>query len=176
MRINFSGTLQRCQVCHDWIVLSPGQHPDAVCPYCGANQDLPQGPDGGSLKGRTKSRGDEVGGGDAALISLRLQQFRIRNGLAADHRDEAAREQTVPGAGTTTGGDPYPDPDGDFSPTLKDYLNDHVLMGNVVVVAADVASAAFGWFSSAGLGVLGVLVGAVAAGTIVDTWVHKFFH
>ena len=171
MKINFSGTLQRCEVCHDWIVLPPGQRPVTVCPYCGANQATPQESGHESSKNRIKSKGDEVSESDAALISLRIQQFRIKNGLASGNGSTATSESTVPSEGANV---PYPAPDGDFTPTLKDYVNDHVLIGNVILVAVDLAFAVFGLLSTAA--VLGILVGIVASGTIVDTWVHKFFH
>lgn len=65
-------------------------------------------------------------------------------------------------------------PGGDFTPTLGDYLNDHVLIGNVILIVAVFLFAGAGWLSTATI--LGILAGVVATGTIVDTWVHKFFH
>ena len=177
MKVNFSGRLQRCEVCHDWIVLPPGQQPVAVCPYCGAAQSSLQRSGRDPPKNWIKSRGDDVSERDAALISLRLQQFRIRKGLvpAPDGTGAATLEPAVHAEDGVDDEDPYPAPDGDFAPTLRDYLSDHVLLGNVIVIAADLAFAAFGLLSST-VALLGVLVGVVATGTIVDTWVHRFFH
>jgi hypothetical protein len=174
LKINFSGVLQRCVVCHDWIVLPSGQKPVKFCPYCGSNQTTQESGQE-SLRSQLKSTGDTVSNSDAALISLRLQQFRIKSGLAPGQSSKAttgsATESTVPSGGAN---DPYPAPGGDFSPTLKDIVGDHVLIGNVVLIAADLGFALLGLSSSAVF--LEILVGIVATGTIVDTWVHEFFH
>jgi hypothetical protein len=174
VKINFPGRVQECEVCSDWVVLSSGQEPFTACPYCGATQ-TPEGIGHASLKGQVRSKGDEVNADDVVLITLRLQQFRIKNGIRPSHGSKPAVVLTVPSA-RGDDGDSYPSPDGDFSPTLKDYLKDHVLIGNVVLVAVDVVFAALGWLSTSTATVLGLLTGIVATGTIVDTWVHKFFH
>jgi hypothetical protein len=169
LKINFSGLLQRCVVCHDWIVLPSGQSPVKFCPYCGSSQTTRES-GGETVRSQLKSTGDSVSKSDAALISLRLQQSRIKSGLDAAQTGKPA-ESTTPAAGAS---DPYPAPGGDFSPTLKDVVGDHVLIGNSVLIAADLAFALFGLLSSVAF--LEILVGIVATGTIVDTWVHEFFH
>ncbi len=154
MRINFPGKLQKCAVCGDWIVSPQGQPMPDVCPYCGALQ-RPSTRDGEKHSIEVKTKGDVVDKRDAALIAFRLKQQRAQ-------------------ASSGGSADPYPAPDGDFKPTLGDITSDHVMLGNIALIAVDLVFAFFGLVSR--IAFLEVLVGIVAAGTIVDTWVHKFFH
>lgn len=170
MRINFPGKVQKCEVCHDWIVSPEDRPPVETCPYCGAIQFDPRMVEKKGYGVGVKRKGDWVGGRDAYLISFRLQQYRIR-----------ARASRTPKGGATGLGveeaasiDPYPAPDGDFTPTWSDVKNDHVLIGNVALIAVDFVFAILGLIPYRAA--LEVLVGIVAVGSIVDTWTHQFFH
>jgi hypothetical protein len=169
MRINFQGNLQRCETCHDWIVSSHGQPPVEACPYCGAPQRIQEAQGEKGLRVKVKSKGDQVSKKDAALISVRLQQFRMKAALAL--ASGKTRQSGAQGTGST---DPYPAPEGDFTPTLSDVVNDHVMLGSLALIGVDIAFAWFGLLPH--ISVLEVIAGIVAMGTIVDTWVHKFFH
>ena len=169
MKINFPGKVQKCEVCHDWILSPENQPPIEICPYCGAVQYDPQVVGKKGYRVGVKRKGDWVNERDANLISLRLQQYRIRA-----RASQAQRSPATLSTAEQTSVDPYPAPDGDFKPTYADIENDHVLLGNVALVGIDFVFAAFGLIPYRAA--FELLVGIVAVGTIVDTWVHQFFH
>lgn len=170
MKINFPGKVQKCEVCHDWIVSPENQSPVETCPYCGAAQYDPRAAGRKGYGVTVKSKGDWVSGRDAALISLRLQQYRIK----ARASEAKKGSVSLSSAGEPTSIDPYPAPDGDFKPTYADIKNDHVLLGNVALIGVDFVFAAFGLIPYRAAFELSV--GIIAVGTVVDTWVHQFFH